>query len=51
MLGTAVKTTGLPEIEASKLVDLTSQPQMKLSWTTEVREANLLLEGKISFTN
>ncbi|KAI8420097.1 hypothetical protein MSG28_008679 [Choristoneura fumiferana] len=47
ILGTAVKTKGLPEVQASKFVDLTSQPHMKEVWEDEIREANLILENKI----
>lgn len=47
IIGVAVKTKGLPEIEATKFVDLSSQPQMKAVWEDEVREAELLIQGKI----
>nr|XP_026491100.1 uncharacterized protein LOC113397140 [Vanessa tameamea] len=47
ILGIATKTRGLPEVQAIKFVDLTSQPQMKTAWESEVREAELLLQGKL----
>uniref|UniRef100_A0A2A4K1F3 OB domain-containing protein n=1 Tax=Heliothis virescens TaxID=7102 RepID=A0A2A4K1F3_HELVI len=47
IIGSAVRTKGLPEIQASKFIDLTSQPHMKIAWETEVKEANLFLEGKL----
>ncbi|XP_063367049.1 uncharacterized protein LOC134655509 [Cydia amplana] len=47
ILGTAVSTKGLPEVQASKFVDLSTQPDMKEAWEYEVRESNLLFEGKI----
>ncbi|CAH4030513.1 unnamed protein product [Pieris brassicae] len=47
IIGIAVKTKGLPEIEATKFVDLSSQPHMKAAWYDEVREAELLIHGKI----
>ncbi|CAB3228884.1 unnamed protein product [Arctia plantaginis] len=47
IIGVTVKTKGVPEIHVSKFIDLTSQPQMKLAWEAEVKEANLFLEGKL----
>ncbi|KAI5633761.1 recQ-mediated genome instability protein 2 domain-containing protein [Phthorimaea operculella] len=47
IIGTAVKTKGLPEVQASKFLDLSSQPQMKDAWESEVREVNLFLQGKV----
>ncbi|CAD0203215.1 unnamed protein product [Chrysodeixis includens] len=47
ILGTAIRTKGLPEVQASKFIDLTTQPHMKMAWETEVKEANLFLEGKL----
>lgn len=49
ILGVAKKTTGLPEIEAIKCIDLTSQPHMRTAWEADVREAGLVLEGKFVF--
>lgn len=49
ILGVAKKTTGLPEIEAIKCIDLTSQPHMRTAWEADVREAELVLEGKFVF--
>ncbi|CAH2089482.1 unnamed protein product [Euphydryas editha] len=48
ILGVARKTTGLPEVEAIKFIDLTSQPQIKTAWEADVREAELVLEGKFT---
>ncbi|CAH1640232.1 unnamed protein product [Spodoptera littoralis] len=47
IIGTAVSTKKLPEVQASKFIDLTEQLHMKLAWETEVKEANLFLEGKL----
>ncbi|XP_023954445.2 uncharacterized protein LOC112058019 [Bicyclus anynana] len=47
ILGTAVKTKGLPEVQATKIIDLNLQPQMKSAWESEVKEAQLVLEGKL----
>ncbi|KAL4715060.1 hypothetical protein ACJJTC_003211 [Scirpophaga incertulas] len=47
IIGTAIKTKGLPEIQASKFVDLSKKPQMKDAWEKEVIEANLILQDKI----
>ncbi|KAL0820435.1 hypothetical protein ABMA28_006309 [Loxostege sticticalis] len=47
IIGTAIKTKGLPEIQASKFIDLSTKPQMKSSWENEVREADLVLQGKV----
>nr|XP_004933408.1 recQ-mediated genome instability protein 2 [Bombyx mori] len=47
IIGTAVKTKGVPEVQAYKFIDLSSQPEMKSSWEIEVNEANLFLEGKL----
>lgn len=46
-MGTAIRTKGLPEIVATKFVDLNSQPQMKIGWDQEVRDISLFLEGKL----
>ncbi|XP_014358907.2 uncharacterized protein LOC106711178 [Papilio machaon] len=47
IIGVAVNTKGLPEVQATKFIDLSMQPQMKMTWETEVQEAQLLLQGKI----
>ncbi|KPJ05685.1 hypothetical protein RR46_02207 [Papilio xuthus] len=47
IIGVAVNTKGLPEVQATKFIDLSMQPQMKMSWETEVQEAQLLIQGKI----
>ncbi|CAG4946932.1 uncharacterized protein LOC123699117 [Colias croceus] len=47
IIGVAVKTKGLPEIQATKFVDLSAYPQMKASWENEVKETELLMQGKI----
>ncbi|XP_045777253.1 uncharacterized protein LOC123875463 [Maniola jurtina] len=47
IIGKAVKTRGLPEVQATKIIDLSSQPQMKSAWESEVKEAELVLQGKI----
>ncbi|XP_028158119.1 uncharacterized protein LOC114351203 [Ostrinia furnacalis] len=47
IIGTAIKTKGLPEIQANKFIDLSMKPQMKNSWENEVKEANLVLQGKV----
>ncbi|XP_068620586.1 uncharacterized protein [Battus philenor] len=47
IIGVAVKTTGLPEIHATKYIDLSKHSAMKDAWETEVKEAQLLLQGKI----
>ncbi|CAK1551483.1 unnamed protein product [Leptosia nina] len=47
IIGVAVKTKGLPEIEATKFIDLSQQPAMKSAWEYEVTEADLVLKGKI----
>lgn len=47
VIGTAVNTKGVPEIDCCKLIVLSSQPHMKLAWDIEVKEANLVLEGKL----
>ncbi|VVC97961.1 unnamed protein product [Leptidea sinapis] len=47
ILGVVVKTKGLPEVQATKFVDLSSQPQMKSAWEYEVREAELVCGSKI----
>ncbi|KAG7301418.1 hypothetical protein JYU34_014365 [Plutella xylostella] len=46
IVGTAVKTKGLPEVQASKIVDLSTQPQMRAAWDMEVKDADLYLQGK-----
>ncbi|KAG6449680.1 hypothetical protein O3G_MSEX006179 [Manduca sexta] len=45
IIGTSIRTKGLPEVHASKFIDLTSQPEMKNAWELEVKEANLVLGG------
>ncbi|XP_013187601.1 uncharacterized protein LOC106132669 [Amyelois transitella] len=47
ILGIAIKTKGLPEIHATKFIDLTLQTHVKSSWEDEVKECNLFLQGKI----
>nr|XP_053615102.1 uncharacterized protein LOC128677949 [Plodia interpunctella] len=47
IIGIAVKTKGLPEIQATKFLDLSSQSHLKSSWESEVKECDLLLQGKI----
>lgn len=47
IIGKAVKTKGLPEVQATKIIDLSSQPQMKDAWESEVKEAELVLQGKL----
>ncbi|CAK1584588.1 unnamed protein product [Parnassius mnemosyne] len=47
IIGIAVKTKGLPEVQATKYIDLSQHPDMKVAWEYEVREAHLLLQGKI----
>ncbi|CAG9795722.1 unnamed protein product [Diatraea saccharalis] len=47
IIGTTVKTKGLPEVQANKFIDLSTKPQMKNAWENEVKEADLLLQGKI----
>ncbi|XP_031765673.1 uncharacterized protein LOC113521954 [Galleria mellonella] len=48
IIGVVMKTKGkLPEIQANKFLDLNSQPQMKLAWEYEVKESELLYQGKL----
>ncbi|CAH2255752.1 jg14571 [Pararge aegeria aegeria] len=47
IIGKAVKTKGLPEIQATKIIDLSLQPQMRDAWESEVKEADLVLQGKL----
>ncbi|XP_013137107.1 PREDICTED: uncharacterized protein LOC106102231 [Papilio polytes] len=47
IIGVAVNTKEIPEVQATKFIDLSMQPPMKMSWETEVKEAQLLLQGKI----
>lgn len=42
-----MKTKGLPEVQAIKFIDLSNKMEMKCAWETEVKDANLYLEGKI----
>ncbi|RVE48317.1 hypothetical protein evm_007068 [Chilo suppressalis] len=50
IIGTAVKTKGLPEVQAGKFIDLSSKPHMKDVWDYEVKEADFLLQGKIKLS-
>ncbi|KAJ8717203.1 hypothetical protein PYW08_005602 [Mythimna loreyi] len=50
IIGTAVRTKGLPEVQATKFIDLTAEPHMKIAWEAEVKEADLFLEGKLTPT-
>ncbi|XP_059060805.1 uncharacterized protein LOC131853782 [Achroia grisella] len=47
IIGVVVKKGKIPEIQAYKFVDLNSQPQMKLAWENEVKECDLLFQGKL----
>ncbi|KOB69074.1 Uncharacterized protein OBRU01_17351 [Operophtera brumata] len=38
----------LPGIQATKFIDLTSQPEMKFTWENDVKETNLFMEGKVA---
>ncbi|KAM3963181.1 uncharacterized protein ACR2FA_002546 [Aphomia sociella] len=47
IIGLVIKTKGLPEIQCNKFIDLSSQPQMRLAWEHEVKECELLHQGKL----
>lgn len=47
IIGTAVKTKGLPEVQTTKYLDLSNYKHLQNVWKIEVEEANLYLQGKL----